>query len=732
MALIGKIREKSWLLVAVIGIAMLAFILGDFDVFRGGSQEDVYGIGTVNGEKVNKDALKEMENNARQNMYQTKQQQNPGKPVNFTEQDEKRIANQAWQATVANKLVDSEFEKIGLIVDEFELDNVLYGRKGYDPSSVSMQFKDSVTGEFAPEQLRQAITQMEESNDPQQIQRLEGIMEYIRDTRKNEKYETLLAAGVHATTLEGKNSYVEKKTVKNVTYVYQNFSKVPNDAVGKITEKEIKTYYDKHKTEEKYEQEASRKVDYFAVQVTPGAEDTARTEKLLQRVKPKFKETNNDSAFVMRFSDKKEFRNDSTFVARPEGSGKQGPTYPKSMSDAIENAEPGDVFGPYTSKDGLKVSKVVRFVEEPTATVRHILLNAKGEQAVAAAEEKADSIMKVIRNKDNFEDMVEQFSDDPGSKSNGGKYEDFAAGTMVPAFNDFSFNKPIGTLGKVNTNYGVHIIEVLDRKSTKRPILANIVKQVEPSKRTMNDVNSKVSNYIYELDEKLSGKAIDEKQAAFDSFAIKQGYTVRTLNLKDDKPVVQGFGDLAEGQLLRLAYGEGVKEGALSSAPIRDKNRVVVAMVADIIEEGVPEFATVKKQMKSEVRKEKQAQYLIDQMVGKEDLQALAREMGAKIESEGLTFSASNVQVGREPQIIGTAFSGLIDGQKSVPVKGKSGVFVVRVDNTKPAPETSDFSTEKTQIASQRETQIKQRYRSALLNGAEVIDNRKLRKYGVR
>ena len=51
MAIIGKIRSKSGLLVGIVGIALVAFILGDYQSFFGGS-EGKYGIGTVYGEKV--------------------------------------------------------------------------------------------------------------------------------------------------------------------------------------------------------------------------------------------------------------------------------------------------------------------------------------------------------------------------------------------------------------------------------------------------------------------------------------------------------------------------------------------------------------------------------------------------------------------------------------------------------------------------------------------------------
>ena len=733
MALIGKIREKSWLLVIVIGIAMLAFIVGDLDsVFRGGAQEDVYGIGTVNGEKVNEEEYNNFLGNARQNIFQSKQQQNPTQQPQFTADDERNARSQAWNAAVANNLMEKEYKEIGLIVDEFELENVLYGENGYDPSSVSMQFKDSVTGEFAPDQLRQAIQQMEESNDPEQVQQLKGTLDYVREMRLNEKYLTLLGAGVHTTTLEGKEEYEAQKTVKNVTYVYQSFTKVPQDAIGEVTEEEIKAYYEEHKNEEKYKQKPSRKLSYFSVNVTPSKEDSADVFSLLEKMVPKFEKTEKDSIFVMRYSDVKEYRNDSSGIAKPEGSG-QGLTYPRSMSDEIENAEPGDVVGPYVTNQGIKISKILRFVNEPTATVRHILLNAKTPEEIDAAQKKADSIIRVIRANNNFEEMVTQFSEDPGSKNTGGKYEDFPQGQMVPTFNDFSFEKPIGTIGTVKTSYGIHIIEVLGRKESKRPILANIVKAVKPSKTTTDNVNSEVSDMIYQLDDKFqSATSIEEKVSIFDTFAIENGHNVRTITLNDENPRTNGFGDLAEGRILRLAYEEGVKEGDLSSSPIRDNNRIIVAMVTDIIEEGVPSFEAVKDRMKSEVRKEKQAQYLVDQMVGNEDLQALANEMNAKLQSEGLTFSSNNVAVGREPKILGTAFSGLIDGQTSVPVVGNSGVFVLRVDNTVEAPETTDFSTEIEQLNAQKKTTIQNQHRSALIQGAEVVDNRKLRSYGIR
>ncbi|HLV41055.1 MAG TPA: peptidylprolyl isomerase [Brumimicrobium sp.] len=732
MALIGKIREKSWLLIAVVGIAMLAFIIGDLGSVGGGPQEDVYGIGTVNGKKVDEQQYDLFLNNARNNIMQNKQQQNPSEQPRYTEEDEKSAIQQAWQTSIIEGLMQEEYEKIGLIVDEYEVENILYGQNGYTPSSISMQFTDSVTGEFAPDQLRQALDQLLESNDRANVQQYNDIMDYVRQVRLEEKYNSLLAAGVHTTTLEGKHEYNAKKTVKNVTYVYQSFTNVPNEAVAEPTDEEIEKYFAEHKKDKKYNQKASRKISYFTLPISPSKEDSIKSFELLDKLKPKFAAAKDDSMFVLRFSDVKRYVNNNTAMARPEGSGQQGPTYPRSIAEEVESANEGDVVGPYIGQDGAKISKVLGFGEEKTATVRHILLNAASPEEFEAAQKKGDSIVKVILAKNNFEAMVAEFSEDPGSMNNGGRYEKFTEGTMVPEFNDFSFLKPLGTLGTVKTDYGIHIVEVLERESTKRPILADIVKRIEATKTTADQVNSMASNFIYDLDAKFSGKSINEKSTIFDSYAVENGYTVRFATIEDENPNVSGFNEIAEGRILRLAYDNGAKAGDISSSPIRDQNRIVVAFVSDIIEEGTPRLDLVKDQMRAELRKEKQANYLIDQMLGENDLQALASELGAKVETEGLTFSASNVAVGREPQIIGTAFSGLADGEMSVPVKGSNGVFVLRVDQTTAADETTDYSAEIEQLKSQSRTSIQSQFRGAMIQSVDVVDNRKLRRYGVR
>ena len=139
-----------------------------------------------------------------------------------------------------------------------------------------MNFIDSLTGEFSPTQLRQYIENLEQSSDPKAAEQLTTTLRIIRQNRVEEKYNTLISNGIHATSLEAKQEYLAQKEVKNVTYAFQNFTRVPQDAVAEVTDEEVKAYYEAHKHEKKYEQKPSRKVNYFTIPVTPSDEDTAR------------------------------------------------------------------------------------------------------------------------------------------------------------------------------------------------------------------------------------------------------------------------------------------------------------------------------------------------------------------------------------------------------------------------------------------------------------------------
>ncbi|MBN1466828.1 peptidylprolyl isomerase [candidate division KSB1 bacterium] len=113
------------------------------------------------------------------------------------------------------------------------------------------------------------------------------------------------------------------------------------------------------------------------------------------------------------------------------------------------------------------------YAEDKSATVRHILFRTQGKSDAEKDEVKkrAEEILARAKAGEDFAALATEYTEDPGSKDNGGLYEDFPRGQMVQAFDEASFALPVGSISDlVETPYGYHIIKVIDRKKETKPI----------------------------------------------------------------------------------------------------------------------------------------------------------------------------------------------------------------------------------------------------------------------
>jgi len=111
--------------------------------------------------------------------------------------------------------------------------------------------------------------------------------------------------------------------------------------------------------------------------------------------------------------------------------------------------------------------------KDKTASVRHILLLTQGKSDAEKVEahKKMEELLVRARNGEDFAALAKEYSEDPGSKENGGLYEDFERGAMVKSFEDAAFSVPIGEISDiVETSYGYHILLIVDRKRETRPL----------------------------------------------------------------------------------------------------------------------------------------------------------------------------------------------------------------------------------------------------------------------
>jgi len=112
------------------------------------------------------------------------------------------------------------------------------------------------------------------------------------------------------------------------------------------------------------------------------------------------------------------------------------------------------------------------YAADKTASVRHILLLTQGKTDAEKAEirKKLEGILARARKGEDFAALAKEFTEDPGSKANGGLYEDFGHGKMVKPFEDAAFSVPVGQISDiVETAYGYHILKVEGRKKETEP-----------------------------------------------------------------------------------------------------------------------------------------------------------------------------------------------------------------------------------------------------------------------
>ena len=531
---------------------------------------------------------------------------------------------------------------------------------------------------------------------------------------------------------ETKNT-IPKKEAKTIRFVSRRYAEI-NDAEINISEQELQAYYDKHKTEKKYwNRSNNREVRMFDIAIKPSKIDSVAFDKKMAKLRQDFTASTSDSALIMNESEVRNYLPGARGIAVPVGHPKsnQYMSYPMDYDTIIKRTPIGQLVGPYRVGEAFYLSKLLGF-SPAKIKARHLLIstnNSTDTKVLAAKKKMADSLMSII-DTTNFAELVRKFSDDPGSKEKGGEYADFLEGDMVKEFGAYCANAPIGKIGMVKTDFGYHIIEVLERDANRFPILATVVKSFKPSEETIANSEAEANGLLSKIDRKISKMTnIAQKIAAFDTLANKNTYFVRPITIEDNNPKIYGLTTkIAQDRILELAFNEDAEAGNLIQAPIRDKDKYIIALLSAVKEKGEPQYHEVRERMKKELLEDKKAKRLMNEMAKIKGLDVLARKYNTTVDTAQTTFS--NPVIGKdsyEPEIVGALFSGFVkDGQTTLPLKGKTGVYLIQVISTQKAPSTAVYKEEKDQLTATMKGNVQGLLMAALRKSAEVVDNRKL------
>ncbi len=581
--------------------------------------------------------------------------------------------DQVWEEFIREQVLESQFIELGLSVGPDELFDMVQGN---DPHpQVKQSFTDPNTGAFNPTQVLQFLKSLESmpaENKNQWLMFEKGI----EKERIASKYSTLLTKGLFATSNMIKRAYTDQKEQRNIKFVVKRYNEV-NDSTVKVSDAELKAYYDAHKSE--YKQETSREIEYVKFEVTPSEEDIAEARKWIEETATEFKTTDDDSSFVVYNSEEPL---DQKYYGVNE--------LPFGVDSSFFYNEVGTVTDIYQQNGAFKVTKLSSTKMIPDSVkARHILLKTTQTFADTLLEAKLDSVKSVIENGGDFAEIAKEMSEDVGSAIEGGDLGWFKEGVMVPEFNNACFDGKAGDMVIVQTQFGFHLIEVLKQADkTKKVQLATVSRKNVPSNETFDAVFAKASMFYTNNG---SSEAFT-KATESDEYAK---YIAAEVKVADKN--IPGMTDVRE--LVRWSYKS---EKGTVSAPMQFANTFVVAHLAEIREEGIATMEQVEIQVELGAKKKKKAEMFIEEMNGAANIDALATKLGSKVETAtGVNFNALSITgMGQEMSVNGM-ISSLEKGKMSAPIEGQSGVYVVQVDEVIPAPETTDYSVFKNQLTQQ-------------------------------
>jgi peptidyl-prolyl cis-trans isomerase D len=702
MAAIEKIRRHSGLLIAIIGIALLAFVLQDLFQSQGRSTGPV--VATVDGEKI---SVRDFEQLKDKNLENRKAQTNNN---NLSSAETYSIYNNTLEEMIKDNLMTKEYEAAGIGITPEELYDQMTGEH---PHQWMVQSFSDPDGTYNKERVLDYLQNLDQL-PAEYYDRWLSFEKEMKKDRLDTKFSNLVKASYMLPTALAEKYYQNKNTKATADVIVLRYASIPDSTVV-VTDADNKAFYEENKY--RYETDERRDIEYVVFEIKPSKEDRQDALKHVADMREEFVNTDNVMNYVNANSDK---RYDSTWVGQKD--------VPQAIEKAIfENGNGiGYVFGPYEDEDAFNLVRIVDQQNRPDSLkASHILIGYEGafrsesKLTEENAQAKADSILNVLKsnpkNEELFAELAEQFTDDPSGKGKGGDLDWFTDGQMVYEFNEFVINNPVGTMGVVKTPFGFHVIKVTDKTEPQpKARLAYLKHEITPSTKTYKDVFADANKFVIE----------NRTYDAFNQAIEEQGLTKRSMpRMSKSTTTIAGIDNPRE--IVRWAFDKNRKEGDVSEKIFELDNMFVVAALTGIVKEGYAPLSAIAEQSKYQILNKKKGEIAVEKMKAcGNDVNRMISELGAESTTVSDVTLDSRVlgNFGVEADIIGTIL-GMKEGEEVGPIAGNSSAFIiknVRIEQPAPTSDYSDILREKTSQFTNKASGVY----NALRNLAKIKDNR--------
>ena len=703
MAAIEKIRRRSGLLIAIIGLALLAFVLQD--LFQSTGRHREFNVAVVDGEKI---PYRDFEDLKNKNLENTKRSYGN----NLTSSQTYSVYNNTLEQMIKEHIMTKEYEALGMNVSSDELYDQFVGEEPHQ--WVVQNFSDG-NGNFN-RQMVESYLQNLDNFPPETRNQWMEFENAIKENRLETKFNNLVKASYYLPAKLAQKYYENKNVKASADVIALRYASIPDSTVV-VTDQDNKKFYEENKY--RFETDEARGIEYVVFDIKPSQEDRQEALEFVADLKDEFAQTDNVANFVNANSDA---RYDSTWMGRAD------------VPSVIENVifdngnQPGFVFGPYFDNEAYNLVRIVEVQNRADSLkASHILIPYVGalrsedtvttkERAQAIADSLANVLKKNVKKPELFAELATQFSSDKSSAEKGGDLDWFTDGVMVPTFNEFVMTNPVGQIGVVESPFGYHVIKVTGKTEMHpKARLAVLKHDLSFSTKTYQDVFAQANKFVTE------NRTYDKFNAAIE----EQGLTKRSMP-KMNASTYQITGIENPRQIVRWAFDDKTKKGDVSSIFELD-NMFVVAALTDVIPEGYAPIDKVIEQSKYQILNKKKGELAVEKMKAcGNDYDRMVNELGA----EQTTVNDVNLEgrvlgnFGVEADIVGTIL-GMKEGEVTGPVAGNSSAFIVKNVKVQEAPATTDFSTILRDKTSQFNNKVLNNgVYNALRNIAKIEDNR--------
>lgn len=707
MATLQKIRDKGVFLVAIIGIALLAFILGD--LFTSGntlfakSRDKAF---VVNGQVI---STQEFANRITE--WESFQKMISGQ-TSLDENTSQQIREAVYDQMVRERMLDNEAAKLGLAVSKTEINDLVHGETISPLLQQLPFFLDPQTGMFDREGLMQFLSTVNapvESLQPEEravVEQYKSMWLFIENMvkyqRLQEKYTTLLANAVMVNDVEAKTTFDLSQQNADMAYVMKSYFTIPDSTVS-VTDQEVKSFYEKNKNAFRMNVPLA-KITYFTKEIVPSDADFAEIEAQANEAYLKLVETANPASVVADYSDMP-FRD----VYLSANSLTEG------QKSFVESASVSDIKGPAREGDAFTIYKLLDKTVAPDSV--HLRMMAIPDASMAGQDSIVthfvDSIFNEIQSGKSFAEVANSLN----PQSNGGDVGWAREIDLAQAGIDVvkaAFSAPVGQAFKM-TVPGQQIILQVEEKTVpvQKYKIATINMPVVVSEKTSNNVDNELNQFV--SDPNVSKN--------FNELATQKGYFV----MPDASVSANDFSLMqipGSRQVVTWAVNEK-KMGTVRKFDIT--NMRIIARVDQVYPAGVAPLQEVATSIRSRLSNDKKAEKIISDLTAKNltSLDAYATEMQSNVDTvKFVNFTTRNITgLGFEPTL--NAFSAYAPLNTLIPpAKGNMGVYVVNVLSRTQGTETYDAKAQKDLIQSNNAYMLQMQSLETLKKKLKVEDNR--------